>query len=113
MIMKYYKLFFLALISTFFITCTSEDLDVEPVNEFLSENFYQTEDQVYAALVAAYDPLGWTMAFGNWVSEVMYNEIRSDNANAGGDPSDNDQPGWQEFDDFRNNNATSTVFVRE
>ncbi|MEZ4688190.1 MAG: RagB/SusD family nutrient uptake outer membrane protein [Bacteroidia bacterium] len=86
-----------------------EDLKVEPVNEFLSENFYQTENQVFSALVAAYDPLGWTMAFGNWVSEVMYGEIRSDNANAGGDPSDNDQPGWQEFDDFRNTNTNTVI----
>ncbi len=102
------KIFSFITIIVLLAGCSSEDLDVEPVNEFLSENFYQTEDQVFAALVAAYDPLGWTMAFGNWVSEVMYNEIRSDNAHAGGDPSDNDQPGWQEFDDFRNTN-TNTV----
>ena len=31
-----------------------------------------------------------------------------DNANAGGDPSNNDQPGWQEFDDFTETN-TNTV----
>ncbi|MDA7501871.1 RagB/SusD family nutrient uptake outer membrane protein [Chitinophagales bacterium] len=85
--------------------CSEDKLNVEPVNEFLSENYYQTESQVFSALVAAYDPIGWTMAFGNWVSPVMYGEIRSDNANAGGDPSDNDQPGWQEFDDFRNTNT--------
>ncbi len=88
--------------------CNQDRLEVEPVNEFLSANFYQTEEQVFSALVAAYDPLGWTMAYGNWVSPVMFGEIRSDNANAGGDPSDNDQPGWQEFDDFRNTN-TNTV----
>ena len=38
----------------------------------------------------------------------MFGEIRSDNANAGGDPSDNDQPGWQELDDFRETN-TNTI----
>ena len=38
----------------------------------------------------------------------MFGEIRSDNANAGGDPSNNDQPGWQEFDDFTETN-TNTV----
>ncbi len=107
--MRIDKLFLFLLVSLLFVTCSSEDLEVEPVNEFLSENFYQTEDQVFAALVAAYDPIGWTMAFGNWVSEVMYGEIRSDNANAGGDPSDNDQPGWQEFDDFRNTNTNTVI----
>jgi len=100
--MRIIKINALLLICFLMVTCSPDNLEVDPVNEFLSENFYQTEDQVFAALVAAYDPIGWTMAFGNWVSEVMFNEIRSDNANAGGDPSDNDQPGWQEFDDFRN-----------
>ena len=99
----------LALIFFTLASCTKEDLKVEPVNEFLSENFYTTEDQVFSALVAAYDPLGWTMAFGQWVSEVMFNEIRSDNANAGGDQSNNDQPGWQEFDDFTNTNTNSVI----
>jgi len=107
--MRLKKIFSYAVIIALLTGCSSDFLDVEPVNETLSENFYQTEDQVFEALVAAYDPLGWTMAFGNWVSaEVMYNEIRSDNANTGGDPSDNDQPGWQEYDDFRNTN-TNTV----
>lgn len=103
---KYLGLLLLA--TGIFWGCSPDNLDVEPVNEFLSENFYQTDDQVFNALVGAYDPLGWTMAFGNWISEVMYGEIRSDNAHAGGDSSDNDQPGWQEFDDFRNTN-TNTV----
>ncbi len=88
-----------------FSGCSEERLEVEPVGEFLSSNFFVTEDQVFSGLVAAYDPLGWSMAYGQWISWVMFGEIRSDNANAGGDPSDNDQPGWQEFDDFRNTNT--------
>lgn len=91
------------------ISCNEERLDVEPVNEFLSENFYSSEDQVWSALIAAYDPLGWSMGYGNWISSVMFNEIRSDNVNAGGDPSDNDQPGWQEFDDFSESNSNNVI----
>lgn len=106
--MKLYKKLLLFGSFIFVLGCSTDNLNVDPVNEFLSENFYQTEDQVFSALVAAYDPLGWTMAFGNWVTEVMYGEIRSDNANAGGDSSNNDQPGWQEYDDFTNTN-TNTV----
>ncbi len=102
-----YKIYFLFLLS-FAFGCSNEDLDVEPVNQFLSSNFYQTDTQVEAALVAAYDPTGWTMAFGQWISSVMFGEIRSDNANAGGDSSNSDQPGWQEIDDFLNTN-TNTV----
>lgn len=106
--MKYlnkYLLLTLFFITGLSISCNEDLLNVEPVNEFLSENFYSTEDQVFSALIAAYDPLGWTMGFGQWISPVMLGEIRSDNAHAGGDPSDNDQPGWQEIDDFRENNT--------
>lgn len=106
---RYFKFLLPVLFIGLLSNCSEDELDVEPVNEFLSENFYRTDSQVFAALVAAYDPLGWTMAFGNWVSEVMYGEIRSDNAHAGGDTSDNDQPGWQEFDDYRNTNTNVVV----
>lgn len=90
-------------------SCKEENLDVAPVNEFLSSNFFVTEDQAFSALIAAYDPVGWSMAYGQWISYVMYGEIRSDNANAGGDPSNNDQPGWQEFDDFSNTNTNTVI----
>lgn len=89
--------------------CNKDRLDVEPVNEFLSSNFYITEEQVFSGLIAAYDPLGWSMAYGQWISYVMFGEIRSDNAQAGGDASNNDQPGWQEFDDFLNSNTNVVI----
>lgn len=107
--MRLFKYLFLCLVFSGIAACSVDNLKVEPVNEFLSDNFYETESQVFSGLVAAYDPLGWTMAFGNWVTGVMFGEIRSDNAYAGGDPSDNDQPGWQEFDDFRNTNTNTVI----
>jgi len=91
------------------VSCKKERLEVDPVNEFLSSNYYRTESQIGSALVGAYDPIGWSMAFGQWISPTMYGEIRSDNANAGGDPSNNDQPGWQEFDDFTNTNTNLVI----
>lgn len=104
-----YAIFLLLSSSILFHACKKELLDVEPVNEYLSSNFFITEDQVFSALVAAYDPLGWSMAYGQWISYVMFGEIRSDNANAGGDQSNNDQPGWQEFDDFTNTNTNVVI----
>ncbi len=103
------QLFFLTCLSLLPTGCSESILDVEPVNEYLSSNFFITEEQVFAATVSAYDPIGWSMAFGQWISYVMYGEIRSDNANAGGDQSNNDQPGWQEFDDFTNTNTNTVV----
>lgn len=101
----YRKLSVFAGLALVLAACNQDILEVEPVNEFLSSNYYETEEQVASALIAVYDPVGWTMAYGQWVSPVMYGEIRSDNANAGGDPSNNDQPGWQEYDDFTNTNT--------
>jgi len=92
-------------IAVLLLGACKENLDVQPVATYLSSNYYQDNDQVYSALIAAYDPIGWSMAFGQWVSPVMVGEIRSDNANAGGDPSNNDQPGWQQLDDFLENNT--------
>jgi len=89
--------------------CSKDRLVVDPVNEFLSSNYYQTEDQVASALIGVYDPIGWSMAYGQWISPTMMGEIRSDNANAGGDPSNNDQPGWQELDDFTNTNSNVVI----
>lgn len=99
------QIFLLAFLSIFPTGCSEDLLDVDPVSEYLSSNYFISEDQVYDALIAAYDPVGWSMGYGQWISYVMYGEIRSDNANAGGDPSNNDQPGWQEFDDFTNTNT--------
>lgn len=93
----------------FILSCNKDRLNVEPVNEYLSNNYYQTEAQIGSALIGCYDPIGWSMAFGQWISPTMYGEIRSDNANAGGDATNNDQPGWQEFDDFTNTNTNTVI----
>ena len=94
---------------SFMMSCNKDRLNVEPVNEFLSSNYYKTENQIGSALIGAYDPIGWSMAYGQWISPTMYGEIRSDNANAGGDGTNNDQPGWQEFDDFTNTNTNTVI----
>lgn len=81
-------------------------LDVEPQNKYFSSNYYISEDQVLAGLVAAYDPMQWSYVDGKWVSMVMLGEIWSDNANAGGDQTNFDQPGWQQIDDLTTTSLT-------
>lgn len=91
--------------------CSDEFLEVEPKDKFFSSNYYQTESQAFQALIAAYNPLQWTFVNGFWTSSVMLGEIWSDNANAGGDNTNFDQPGWQDIDDLNatplTNEATS------
>jgi hypothetical protein len=71
-----------------------------PQGKTVFTNFYINESQVFQGLVAAYDPISYTL-IGGYCSTVMLGEIRSDNANAGGDPTNFDQPGWQEIDDLK------------
>ena len=96
------------------MSCSDDLLNVDPVAQELSGNYYQTEDQVYASLIGAYDPLAWSMAFGQWISPVMFGEIRSDNANAGGNSANDDQVPWQEIDDFseKGNNGLALPIYR-
>lgn len=96
---KIYKIFTL-FIAAMITGCGQDFLDTELIRSTDDETYYSTENEVFSGLIAAYDPLGWTFAGGRWSSAVMLGEIRSDNAHAGGDPTNNDQPGWQSIDDL-------------
>jgi len=91
------------------ITACSDFLDVEPQNKALLNTYYSTEQEVFYGLVAAYDPMQWSYVEGKWTSTVMLGEIWSDNANAGGDATNFDQPGWQEIDDLLATTVTPEV----
>ncbi len=99
------KIFLVTLIFGALSGC-DDFLVTEPQNKFFSTNYYVSEDQVFAGLVAAYDPMEWSYVDGRWVSMVMLGEIWSDNANAGGDQTNFDQPGWQDIDDLKSTTLT-------
>src|ERR1700744_3214511 len=40
-----------------FISCKKSYLNTSPSGKFLQQNYYQTPDEAFAGLVAAYDPL--------------------------------------------------------
>lgn len=98
---------FKALSLTVLISGCNDFLEVDPQNKYLSTNFYVSEGQVFNGLIAAYDPMQYTFVDGFWTSTVMLGEIWSDNANAGGDPTNFDQPGWQDIDDLKATTLTS------
>ena len=81
-------------------SCQKDFLDTDLILATDDETYYSTDNEVYGGLIAAYDPIGWTFAGGRWSSSVMLGDIRSDNMRAGGDPTNNDQPGWQTIDDL-------------
>ncbi len=89
------------LLAILFMTASCDSMfDVDPQDKYLSNSYMISESQVFSVLMAAYDPLEWSYVDGRWVSAVMLGEIWSDNANAGGDQTNFDQPGWQDIDDL-------------
>ncbi len=82
--------------------CSENFLDVAPINQINSENFFNSEEDYSQALVASYDLLGATYL------NVILGEIASDNTLCGGENA-NDVPGWQEIDDMKHSSVNDQV----
>lgn len=90
--MKKLKIKYLLVILVVMASCSDDFVEVDSRN-VNSENFFNSEQDYYNALVAAYDLLQSTYL------NVMLGEIASDNTLAGGENA-NDVPGIQEVDDM-------------
>ncbi|WP_162845493.1 RagB/SusD family nutrient uptake outer membrane protein [Labilibaculum antarcticum] len=101
--MKQIKYIFIIAVLLIAASCSDSFLDTDPVNKSTEDNFYQTDAQMFAALMAAYDPLQWGGIAG---SCVPFSEIRSDNMKTGGG-GQGDQPDVQALEDFVNNSVNS------
>lgn len=75
-------------------------LELSPTNMIVESEYYQTQEQMTEALVAAYDPLKWN-AYSNYSSYELVSNILSDDAEAGG-ATVSDQPQFQRTNDFTN-----------
>ncbi|MCF8233887.1 MAG: RagB/SusD family nutrient uptake outer membrane protein [Bacteroidales bacterium] len=79
-----YPILFL-LIAVFLSACEKEFLDRKPLDQEVSTNFYQTEEDAMMALVAVYDVLGYQSSPGvSWAPFVTMSDILSDDSYAGG-----------------------------
>ncbi len=68
-----------------FTACSKEFLDRQPLDQEVSTNFYQTEEDAMEGLTAVYDVLGYDMTPGvNWCPFVTMSDILSDDSFAGG-----------------------------
>lgn len=95
--MRYkYTILFLAIL--LFNSCTKEFLELEPRGTELESNFYQTEEELFQALVAAYDVLQWNGTNG-WTMKMGLMNTASDECFAGGSDA-SDQPSWVAMDNF-------------
>lgn len=78
---------------TLITACTDEFVERDPEYTIDSENYFNSEDDYYNALIAAYDLLQSTYV------NVLLGEIASDNTLCGGE-SANDVIGFQQIDDM-------------
>ena len=98
--MKNFQLYKILLIGVLFMatSCSEDFLDLDPRGTDLESNFYQTEDEMFQALVAAYDPLSWQGTDG-WTMKLGLMNAASDDTYAGGSDA-SDQPNWVALDNF-------------
>jgi starch-binding outer membrane protein, SusD/RagB family len=74
-----------ALLIVLLFTGCEEFLDLKPLDERVSSNFYQTEEDAKMALVAIYDVLTYQSSPGvSWAPFITMADILSDDAYAGG-----------------------------
>lgn len=92
---KYIILFVTALVLA---SCGKDFLELEPRGTDLETNFYQTQDEIFQALVATYDVLQWGGTEG-WTMKLGLMNTASDDCYAGGSDA-SDQPSWVAYDNF-------------
>jgi len=89
-----------------FTSCKKSFLQVNPKGEFAASNYYQTPDQAFAGLAAAYDPLTTeTGGLDGTYTDVLgpLNAASDDCYAGGGGP--NDTNDWQLWNNYQLNSA--------
>lgn len=88
--------------------CSKDFLDLKPLDQEGSSNFYQTEEQAMQALVAVYDVLGYQETPGiSWAPFIVMSDILSDDSYAGGA----DANDGQDEDELNNFNIPTTNLI--
>lgn len=104
--MKIYKLNILMAVLLLIAGCSDSFLEVKPKNDLQQADFYETPVQMYEALMATYDALGYDYGMA---AVVPLGEIRSDNCKTGGG-GEGDQPDMQALEDFTNTEVNSICY---
>ncbi len=73
------------LIAIFLFGCSDDFLDLNPLDQVVSTNFYQTEEDAFQALVAVYDVLTYQSTPGvSWAPFLTVADVLSDDVFGGG-----------------------------
>ena len=79
-------------------SCGKDFLELEPRGTTLESGFYQTQEEIFQGLVAAYDVLQWGGTDG-WTMKLGLLNAASDDCFSGGSDA-SDQPSWVAYDAF-------------
>ncbi len=89
-----------ALILVLLLTSCEDFLDLKPLDQEVSSNFYQTQEDAMMALVAVYDAITYQSSPGvSWAPAMTVSDILSDDAFGGGSDA-NDGAEQQELNSF-------------
>ena len=92
-----YALYSLVVCLALLAGCSKDNLELDPQGKLLEASYFNTEDDVWMALVSAYDPLTWLFPYG--MSHWMNLNAAADDANCGGE-NEADRPEYCEPDRF-------------
>lgn len=84
------------------VSCGDDYVEVDPYYAVDSENYFNSEEDYYRALIGAYDLMHSTY------QQVIVGEIASDNTLAGGE-SASDVIGWQQIDQMTHTSVNSNL----
>lgn len=100
--MKKHFLYFLGIAGIIQLSsCSKSFLEVTPKGLQLESNYYQNPDQAFAALTAAYNPVGWQVGGSDNTYIPLLGGLNSasDECYAGGG-GPTDMPGWQAWNTY-------------
>lgn len=81
---SYYSITVLIVTVLFIASCSEDFLERYPLDQEVTSNFYQTEDDAIMALTAVYDALGHDETSASWAPFITVSDMLSDDAFAGG-----------------------------
>lgn len=87
--------------------CKKSFLVAQPEGTAVESDYYQTPDEAFAGLVAAYNPLSWTVV-SSYAPKMVLLSLASDECYAGGGSS-SDNPGMQAWNTYTLQAATPNV----
>jgi hypothetical protein len=113
--MKTYITSLTILLLVLFFTGCEDFLDLKPLDQEVSSNFYQTEDNAMQALVAVYDVLTYQSSPDvSWAPFITVSDVLSDDAYAGGSDA-NDGMDENELNTFNipvNNQIVHSIWIK-